>query len=55
MRKTMLGFAGLALILSVTPAWVGAADSAATPDEVIAKVHEAVQYLKDKGLSLIHI
>lgn len=52
MRKTMLGLAGLTVILGATPAWVGAADpSAATPEEVVTKVHEAVQYLKDKGLA----
>ncbi len=54
MRKTTLGFASLALMLSAAPAWVGAADPSAanaTPDEVVTKVHEAVQYLNDKGLA----
>ena len=58
MRKTTLGFASLALVLSTVPAWVSAADpdsgsatAAATPEEVIVKVHEAVQYLNDKGLA----
>ena len=50
MRKTMLGFASLALMLGATPAWVGAADpDAATAEGVIAKVHEAAKYLHDKG------
>ncbi len=52
MSKTTLGLAGLALVLGAAPAWVGAADSnSATPDEVIVKVHEAVQYLNNKGLA----
>lgn len=57
MRKIMLGVAGVTLALTAAPAWVGAADSAAgnpnaaTSDEVVTKVHEAVQYLKDKGLA----
>ena len=50
MRKTTIGFASLALILGAAPAWVGASGpDAATPDEVIAKVHEAAKYLHDKG------
>ncbi|MDS4031071.1 MAG: calcium:proton antiporter, partial [Candidatus Contendobacter sp.] len=52
MRKTTLALAGLTLALGVAPALTLAADpSAATPDEVITKVHEAVQYLNDKGLA----
>lgn len=52
MSKTTLGLAGLALVLGAAPAWAGAADSnSATPDEVIVKVHEAVQYLNNKGLA----
>ena len=52
MRKTTLGFASLALLLGAAPAIALAADSnAATPDEVVTKVHEAVQYLNDKGLA----
>lgn len=57
MRKIMLGVAGVTLALTAAPAWVGAADgaagnpNAATSDEVVTKVHEAVQYLKDKGLA----
>ncbi len=52
MRKKTLGLASLALVLGAAPAWVGAADAGnATPDEVIVKVHEAVQYLNDKGLA----
>ena len=48
--KTTLGFAGLALLLGATP--VLAADpNVATPAEVVTKVHEAVQYLNDKGLA----
>ncbi len=50
MRKTTLGFASLALLLGAAP--VLAVDpNAATPDEVVAKVTEAVQYLNDKGLA----
>ncbi|MGB4947629.1 MAG: cache domain-containing protein [Candidatus Competibacter denitrificans] len=52
MRKIMFSFIGLVLAFSAAPTWVGAADpGTATPDEVITKVHEAVQYLKDKGLA----
>lgn len=52
MRKTTFGFASLVLVLATAPAWVGAADpNAATAEEVIAKVHEAAQYLHDKGLA----
>ncbi|MCP5160021.1 MAG: cache domain-containing protein [Gammaproteobacteria bacterium] len=50
MQKTIFGSASLALILSATPAWVGATDlDSATAEEVIAKVHEAAKYLHDKG------
>ncbi len=51
MRKTAL-FTSLALILGAAP--VLAADDAntpATPDEVVTKVHEAVQHLNTKGLA----
>ncbi len=52
MRKIILGFASLALMLSAAPAWVGAmGPDAATPEEVVSKVHEAVKYLHDKGQS----
>ncbi len=50
MQKKILGL-GVVLALSAAPAWVSAADTTATSDEVITKVHEAVQYLKDKGLA----
>jgi cytochrome c len=49
MRKTAL-FTSLALILGATPA-LAADPNTATPDEVITKVHEAVQYLNAKGLA----
>jgi cytochrome c len=49
MRKTAL-FTSLALILGAAPA-LAADPNAATPDEVITKVHEAVQYLNAKGLA----
>lgn len=50
MRKTMMGFASVALMLGAAPAWVGATNpDAATAEEVIAKVHEAAKYLHDKG------
>jgi len=50
MRKITLGFASLALLLGAAP--VFADDSnAATPEEVVAKVNEAVQYLNAKGLA----
>ncbi len=50
MRKRMFGFAGLALVLGATPAWVSAVEpDAATAEGVIAKVHEAAKYLHDKG------
>ena len=37
-------------MLGAAPAWVGAmGPNAATPDEVVSKVHEAAKYLHDKG------
>ncbi len=52
MRNKTKGFAGLALLLGIAPALVGAADpNAATPEEVVAKVNEAAKYLHDKGLA----
>lgn len=50
MRKTMMGFASLALLLGAAPAWVGAVNpDAATAEEVIAKVRQAAKHLHDKG------
>ena len=53
MGKTQFALAGLVLTLGFSPAMTWAADPApsATPEEVVAKVHEAVQYLNDKGLA----
>ena len=50
MRKTAL-FTSLALILGTAPALAADDPNAATPDEVITKVHEAVQHLNTKGLA----
>ncbi len=50
MRNTTLALA--ILTLGVKPTIVLAADpNSATPQEVVAKVYEAVQYLNDKGLA----
>ena len=50
MRKTMLALAGVTLALGAAPVIALAADpNAASAEEVVTKVHEAVQ------LSLIHI
>ena len=52
MRKTTLALAGLTLVLGAAPAVSQSTDpNAATPEEVITKVYEAVQYLRDKGLA----
>ncbi|HOB61279.1 MAG TPA: cache domain-containing protein [Candidatus Competibacteraceae bacterium] len=56
MRKQRLGLAGLALLLSAAPALAAdpntaTATATATPEEVVSKVHEASQYLHDKGLA----
>jgi cytochrome c len=52
MRKTTLALAGLTLALGVAPALTLAADpGAASAEEVVTKVREAVQYLNDKGLA----
>ena len=50
MRRVALALAVLTLALSVTPA-MAADPNAATPQEVVNKVYEAVQYLDDKGLA----
>lgn len=51
MRQT-LARTMLAIALVATPAAILGADAnTATPDEVVTKVHEAVQYLNDKGLA----
>ncbi|HOW76425.1 MAG TPA: cache domain-containing protein [Candidatus Competibacteraceae bacterium] len=50
MRKTAL-FTSLALILGAAPALAANDPNAATPDEVVTKVHEAVQHLNTKGLA----
>lgn len=50
MRKTIFGCASLALLLSAVPVWAADGENA-TPDEVINKIHEAVQYLKNKGIA----
>ncbi len=50
MRKTAL-FTSLALILGAAPALAVDDLNNATPDEVITKVHEAVQHLNAKGLA----
>ncbi len=49
MRKTAL-FTSLALILGAAPALAANDPNAATPDEVVTKVHEAVQHLNDQRL-----
>ena len=49
--KTTLGFASLALLLGATPVLAADPNAAATPEEVVTKVNEAVQYLRDKGLA----
>jgi cytochrome c len=47
-----IALAGLVLALGAAPAMTRAADPvSATPDEVVAKVREAVQYLNEKGLA----
>ena len=52
MRKTTLALAGLTLALGAAPVVTLAADpNAASAEEVVIKVHEAVQYLNDKGLA----
>ena len=53
MGKTQFALAGLVLTFGMAPAttWAADADTSATPEEVVAKVHEAVQYLNDKGLA----
>ncbi len=52
MQKTILGFATLALV-GFAPHVALAQETTpnATPDEVVVKVNEAVQYLKSKGLA----
>ncbi|HAS50372.1 MAG TPA: calcium:proton antiporter [Gammaproteobacteria bacterium] len=49
MQKTVL-FTSLALLLGAAPT-LAADPNAATPDEVITKVYEAVQHLNAKGLA----
>ena len=50
MRHEFIGLAGLTLLLATLPAGVGATDAeTATVDEVIAKVHEAANYLHSRG------
>lgn len=52
MRKTTLALASLTLALGVAPVMTLAADpNAASAEEVVTKVREAVQYLNDKGLA----
>jgi signal transduction histidine kinase len=52
MRKTMLALAWLTLAMGAAPGLALAESSgAATPQEVISKVYEAVQYLNSKGLA----
>lgn len=52
MRKTTFALVSLTLALSAAPALTLASDpNAASAEEVVAKVHEAVQYLNDKGLA----
>ncbi|AFL73928.1 cache domain-containing protein [Thiocystis violascens] len=50
MGKHRFALAGLALTLSTAPAMSWAAD-AASAEEVVAKVREAVHYLNEKGLA----
>ena len=52
MGKQTLALAGLVLTLGAAPTMTWAADpGAASADEVVTKVREAAQYLKDKGLA----
>ena len=52
MGKTQFALAGLVLTLGISPATTWATDpAAATPEEVVVKVYEAVRYLNDKGLA----
>ncbi|MBK1718412.1 cache domain-containing protein [Thiocystis violacea] len=51
MGKTTLALAALVLTLGTAPTLTWADDSAASAQEVVTKVREAVQYLNEKGLA----